>query len=93
METAPLIADGKWHTATVTTRTLADPESRFNGGPVTRLRLDPTDSAGGEIEISEIRFGSQKIPDTGWELDAPEWQKEKTEFLLPEKTVVTCAHF
>ena len=51
-----LIADGKWHTAVVTADRLADAGAWFNAKRITMLRFDPTDSAGGEVEISEIRF-------------------------------------
>ncbi len=57
-----LLADGQWHTVTVRADRLVNPDSWFNSGMITRLRFDPTDGAGGEIEISEIRFTQEAAP-------------------------------
>ena len=48
----PLIADGKWHTAERRIDSPAWKECRN----ITGLRLDPTDSAGGTLDISEIKL-------------------------------------
>ena len=48
----PLIADGKWHTVEYRITTPAWEKC----GTITALRLDPTDSAGGVIDISEIKL-------------------------------------
>lgn len=89
-----LIADGKWHTAVVTADRLADAGAWFNAKRITMLRFDPTDSAGGEVEISEIRFEKRsdvkkKIDSASqaWQplkitpkLDAPQWSAVKPGF-------------
>ena len=89
-----LIADGKWHTAVVTADRLADAGAWFNAKRITTLRFDPTDSAGGEVEISEIRFEKRsdvkkKIDSASqaWQplkitpkLDAPQWSAVKPGF-------------
>lgn len=48
----PLIADGKWHTVEYRITTPVWEKC----GTITALRLDPTDSAGGVIDISEIKL-------------------------------------
>ncbi|MBR1966076.1 MAG: hypothetical protein IKA22_05650 [Lentisphaeria bacterium] len=55
----PMIADGQWHTIKVKA---ADLTSWKKGGKIIELRLDPTDSAGGSIEISEIRLEKSAVP-------------------------------
>ena len=89
-----LIADGKWHTAVVTADRLVDAGAWFNAKRITTLRFDPTDSAGGEVEISEIRFEKRsdvkkKIDSASqaWQplkitpkLDAPQWSAVKPGF-------------
>ena len=62
-----MIADGKWHTATATVQSMADPDIWFKGGKVTALRFDPTDKAGGEIEIAELKLSF--IPSNGGEIN------------------------
>ncbi len=90
-----LEADGKWHTVTVTEKSLTNPASWFEGGLITQLRFDPTDSAGGKIEFSEIRFaaGAAPLPSLASKLDAPEWPAVKAEFLTLSGPVVKGAYF
>ena len=49
-DTPSLIADGQWHTVSITP---AVRSSWCNGGNIKALRFDPTNSAGGKIEIVE----------------------------------------
>ena len=48
--------DGQWHTMTLTTDALSNPQSWTEAGTIVHLRFDPTNSAGGKIEISEMSF-------------------------------------
>ena len=58
-----LIADGQWHTMTLTEQNLNNKVAWFEGGTITGLRFDPTGDAGGRIEISEIKlFGPRTTP-------------------------------
>ena len=91
----PLKSDGQWHVMRVTVKNLSNPSSWFECGMITRLRLDPTDSAGGKIEISDLRFcyeneksTSSSFPSTPSKLDEPVWPKIKPEYWTG-KTVVT----
>ena len=55
-----MIGDGQWHTFKVKPDNL---ESWKKGGRIIELRLDPTDSAGGTVEIKEIRLEkSAEVP-------------------------------
>lgn len=68
-----LISDGKWHTVILTEKNLPNPVSWFEGGAISRLRLDPVNLAGGKIEISEIKLftsAHRKISQN------PIWNKE-----------------
>ena len=77
----PLVADGEWHTVSLSVGdAVVNPASWRNGGVITSLRFDPTDSPGGEIEFSDIRFtgkgdvGSVRPPVPAPNLfDAPVW--------------------
>ncbi len=51
-----LISDGQWHTVILKADALRDAQSWTNGGNIVHLRFDPTNSAGGKIEISEMAF-------------------------------------
>ncbi len=62
-----MIADGKWHTATVTVQSINNPDMWFKGGKVTALRFDPTDKAGGEVEISELKLSF--VPGNGGDIN------------------------
>ena len=67
----PPIADGEWHVVTQGLKSVRNPASWISGGTVTGLRLDPTDSAGGEIEYSYVRLKGAAPKDVR---PAPEWQ-------------------
>ncbi|MBR2625513.1 MAG: hypothetical protein IKD23_03840 [Lentisphaeria bacterium] len=54
-----LIADGKWHTIECQIQNPAWKEC----GKITSLRLDPTDSAGGTLDISEIKLLKKDYPE------------------------------
>ncbi|MBR2440136.1 MAG: hypothetical protein IKB25_08090 [Lentisphaeria bacterium] len=73
-----LIADGKWQTMRVEDKALNNQRAWYQG-PITKLRLDPTNAAGGTIEIKEIRFEKNStvkpLPKTSMKPDAaPEWK-------------------
>ncbi len=80
--------DGKWHTLILTSKALTNVRNWHMGGVVTQLRLDPTDSAGGTIEIAEIAFfnnekNNNKVTQNSPEnkiFDAPLWPKVTPEF-------------
>ena len=55
----PMVADGQWHTISVSPE---DFTSFRTGGMITSLRFDPTNAAGGRIEIKEIKFEKRFIP-------------------------------
>ena len=55
----PMVADGQWHTVSVTPD---DFTSFRTGGMITSLRFDPTNSAGGKIEIKELKFEKRFTP-------------------------------
>lgn len=94
-------ADGLWHTVTLTGTDLLEAWSWFGDKPITSLRFDPTDSAAGEIEISEIKFFFQEsavmkvrpmpaLAKVAPRLDAPAWPAAKADFHpLPESKRVT----
>ena len=79
----PMKADGQWHEMKLTVKNIIDPDSWVQSGTITSLRFDPIDSAGGKIEIAEIRFEEDKsirpMPKVKSELDAPLWPKVKPE--------------
>lgn len=52
----PMRADGEWHDMVLGNDALTDRVGWYDEEPVTRFRYDPTDSAGGVVEIAEIRF-------------------------------------
>ena len=91
-----LIPDGEWHTLVLTEKNMSNKVSWFEGGPITRLRLDPTGNAGGQIEISELRIvdsespvkeGMEKmdvrrpLPPVEYTLDADKWPDLKPEYV------------
>ena len=55
----PMVADGQWHTVSVTPD---DFTSFRTGGMITSLRFDPTNAAGGKIEIKELKFEKRFTP-------------------------------
>ncbi|MBO7328662.1 MAG: hypothetical protein J6W00_07820 [Lentisphaeria bacterium] len=55
----PMVADGQWHTVSVTPD---DFTSFRTGGMITSLRFDPTNAAGGKIEIKELKFEKRITP-------------------------------
>ena len=55
-----LVADGEWHTNTLGLAFVKDKNDWLNGGMITSMRLDLTDSAGGKIEIAEFKFIHQE---------------------------------
>ena len=75
----PPVADGEWHTVSLNRSALANGASWSNCGTVAGLRLDPTDSAGGEIEYEFIRLKGKAgttgkpLPEWHGRLDAPAW--------------------
>jgi len=81
---APLTADGQWHTVSVSPR---DMELWLAGGNIISLRFDPTDSAGGKIEIKEMILEKRDPADLKKnslelieaKLDAPQWPDLKSE--------------
>ena len=83
----PLNADGQWHTVSISP---TDMDSWLKGGDLVAFRFDPTDSAGGKIEIKEMYLEKRDIgtdadvkkkliEPTVSKLDAPEWPKLKSE--------------
>ena len=75
-----LIADGQWHTLVLTDDAINNKKAWYNNGNITKLRLDPTNAAGGKIEIKEIRFAPKKkvkkTPKVTYKpLDEPYWPK------------------
>lgn len=72
-----LNADGKWHTVKIRS---ADLSLWLKGGNIKALRFDPTNSAGGTIEIKEIRleYTPPENPPTA-KIDGPEWPVIKPE--------------
>ena len=52
----PLKRDGQWQVMKVGLDRLADREDWLSAGIVDTFRFDPTDSAGGTLEISSVRF-------------------------------------
>jgi hypothetical protein len=52
----PLVRDGRWHVMRVGLDRLMDKEDWLSAGIVDTFRIDPTDSAGGKLEISYVRF-------------------------------------
>lgn len=92
----PLNADGEWHTMELSEKDLVEPSTWFQGGPVTRLRFDPTNDAGGQIEISEMKLYYSTEPPKKRRIvvarddfppDEPEWTAIKPEI----KPVVSSA--
>ena len=75
-----LNADGKWHTVKIRP---ADLSSWLKGGNIKALRFDPTNSAGGKIEIKEIRLEKSPPPEKNnvptAKIDGPEWPAIKPE--------------
>ncbi|MCQ2391295.1 MAG: hypothetical protein MJ240_07710 [Kiritimatiellae bacterium] len=71
------VADGQWHTCTLTRQALVNAASWEGGGLVTGLRLDPTDAEGGEIDIAYLALktgsGPSAAPRDVAGLDAPIW--------------------
>ena len=51
-----LQSDGEWHTVTVYESAILERQKWFNQGPISSIRLDLTDGAGGKIELAEFRF-------------------------------------
>ena len=83
----PPVADGEWHTVTLTATALTDASTWRAGGELRNFRLDPTDAAGGEIEYAFIRFeGAQpakpEAPAPEWTkmLDAPRWPEVEPQY-------------
>ncbi|MBR1952689.1 MAG: hypothetical protein IKA32_08935, partial [Lentisphaeria bacterium] len=78
--------NGKWHTLILTSQNLVNQRNWQMGGVITCLRFDPTDSAGGCIEIAEITFfdnsksSVKQIRNELIHIDAPEWPAVKPEF-------------
>ena len=84
-----MIADSQWHTI----ECRIDNAAWLGSGKITGLRLDPTDTAGGTIDISEIKLFKKDYPQTvtdkkklkkqpqslAGKLDAPRWQPVKPE--------------
>ena len=91
----PLISDGKWHTAVITSHDL---NKWLECETIEGLRIDPTDSAGGTMEISEISL--EKLTDDDIKkkstvkiegrYDAPIWPAVKSE-LWPIKLSIPSA--
>jgi len=86
------VADGKVHTVVVPASKIVDPALWYGAKNITTLRLDPTDSQGGTMQILDIRLEMrpdvvipkvnrtwQKVSYTP-ELDAPEWKPVKAKF-------------
>lgn len=74
-----LIADGQWHTMRVSDKALNNHDAWYNQGTITKLRLDPTNAAGGTLEIKEIRFeknaSAKPLPKISMKTDAaPDWK-------------------
>ena len=74
-----LIADGKWHTMKLTDKALNNHAAWYGPVNITKLRLDPTNAAGGTIEIKEIRFEksntAKPLPKlTLKPVDEPDWK-------------------
>ena len=91
-----LLPDGEWHTLVLTEKDMTNKVSWFEGGPITRLRLDPTGDAGGKLEISEIRLEDsgepgktepgkkdvrRPLPPVEYTLDADKWPDLKPEYV------------
>ncbi len=88
----PLENDGEWHVATLSRASLVNSSSWFNGGIITALRLDPTDSGMGRVLVSDIHFavmdekrlartkGESPLARVAPVLDAPEWPALKAHF-------------
>ena len=76
----PLVADGQWHTVSISPK---NQKSWQTGGNIKSLRFDPTNSAGGKIEIREIILHHQdavkKKLKTDGKTDGPEWPAVKSE--------------
>ena len=98
--------DGEWHTVTLTGRHLVDASTWFTEAPVTKLRFDPTDTAGGSVEFAEIAFQFDPkavtksmllppLPAVKPKLDAPVWPERKPFFNEPPaaSTQVPKAYF
>ncbi len=63
-ELPKMTSDGQWHTVILNYKNIRDAYEWFkNGGTVTQLRLDPTDSNGGFFELAELRFEYRKEND------------------------------
>lgn len=88
--TPPLIADGKWHTITAIP---LDMDSWTKKGIITGLRIDPTNSPGGETEISEIYLDNKWVPKVTHKLDAPVWPEAKSELWKTETAHLTGPYF
>lgn len=97
----PLKADGEWHTVRVSIDSQKCMEHWRGAGRITMLRFDPTDSAGGTIELKEIFFESEAKsarlrfppPPLRWTLDAPVWPAVKPEFRKPSASRVKGNYF
>ena len=61
----PLVRDGEWHVMAVGLDRIANRDDWMNAGIVDTFRFDPTDSAGGTVEIAYLRFVGES------ECDAP----------------------
>ena len=86
--------DNQWHTVTLTGRHLVDTSTWFTEAPITKLRFDPTDTAGGSVEFAEIGFHFDPkavtksmllppLPKVEPKLDAPVWPERKAFFNEP----------
>ena len=86
-----LNADGKWHTVKIRP---ADLSLWLKGGNIKALRFDSTNSAGGTIEIKEIRleYTPPENPPTA-KIDGPEWPAIKPELWKLETAAKMPQHY
>lgn len=88
----PMKPDGKWHTVKLNFRRLSDAYEWFKNGDITKLRLDPTDSEGGRMFLSDIHFEyiaenhrnitkQQPLPNVAATLDTEEWPPVKPGYI------------
>ena len=78
------VADGEWHTCTLTRDALVNAASWEGGGLVTGLRFDPTDAEGGEIDLDYLALKTKDGPTAAPRdvpgLDAPIWPPLKPQY-------------
>ena len=74
--TPALNNDGQWHTVSVSPHSL---KSWVEGGMIKSLRFDPTNSAGGKIEIREMRLEWRDLSKKKAIIDGPVWPAVKSE--------------